>query len=190
MVEIKSWRQKGVLDGFVAMLIYYTADMFVIPHSLLLFYQMSLILNINFSSGGRGWFMFPFQTVSLHFKTTDLFPPAFLSRLSLAVASVTWLWPQQQPQILQIQGLKQQRSYYANLSLAGGGWVLRIGRLYLQGSVFKSCQFQSGCTPCKQCTTRGRTSSNHAPSWSDLARSKPSIPIMSHRQRPISTSMS
>ena len=44
----------------------------------------------QFLSWGRGWFIFPFLTVPLYFKTTDLFPPAFLSRLSLAVASVPW----------------------------------------------------------------------------------------------------
>ena len=97
MVETKSWRQKGVSDGFVVMLMYYIAAMFVIPHSLLLFYQMRLIFKYQFLSGGRGWFMFPFLTVPLYFKTTDLFPPAFLSRLSSAVASVPWLWPQRQP---------------------------------------------------------------------------------------------
>ena len=155
MVEIKSWRQKGVSDGFFAMLMYYIAAMFVIPHSLLLFYQMRLILSINFWAGGGGWFMFPFLTIPLYFKTTDLFPPALLSRLSLAVAYVPWLLPQQQPQIWKIQVLKQQRPYYANLSLAVGGRVLQLGRLYLRGSVFKSCQFHSGCTPCKQCTPRG-----------------------------------
>ena len=38
--------------------------------------------------GGRGSFMFPFLTVPLYFKTTDLFPTAFLYRLSLFVVSV------------------------------------------------------------------------------------------------------
>ena len=144
----------------------------------------------QFLSRGRGWFMFSFLTVSLYFKTTDLFPPAFLSRPSLDVASVPWLWPQRQPQIWQIQGLKKQRPYYANLALAGSGRVLRLGRLYLQRSVFKSCQFHSGCTPCKKCTPRGENYSKHAPSCLDLARSKPSSPSISCRQRPISTSMS
>ena len=54
MVEIKSRSQIGVLDGFVAMLMYHIAAMFVIPHSLLLFYQMRLILSINFWAGGGG----------------------------------------------------------------------------------------------------------------------------------------
>ena len=42
----------------------------------------------KFLSRGRGCFMFPFLTVPLSFKTTDIFPPDFLSRLYLAVASV------------------------------------------------------------------------------------------------------
>ena len=60
MVEIKSWRKKGVLDGFVTMLMYYIAAMFVITLSLLLFYQMRLILSINFWAGGWGDLCFPF----------------------------------------------------------------------------------------------------------------------------------
>ena len=59
MVEIKSWRQKGVSGGFVEMLMYYIAAMFVIPYSLLLFYQMRLILSINFWAGGGGDLYFP-----------------------------------------------------------------------------------------------------------------------------------
>ena len=143
-----------------------------------------------FLSGGRGWFMFTVLTVPFYLKTTDLFTPAFLSRLSLAVASIPWLWTKQQPHIWQIKGLKQQKPYYANLSLAGGGRVLRLVRLYLWGSVFKSCQFHSGCTPCKQCTLRETIYLKHAPSCSDIACSKPSRPSMSRRQIPISTSMS
>ena len=59
-----------------------------------------------FLSGGWGWFMFPFLTFPLYFKNTHLFPHAFLSCLSLDVAPVPWLWPQRQPQIWQIQGIK------------------------------------------------------------------------------------
>ena len=59
MVEIKSWRQKGVSDEFVAMLMYYIAAMFVIPCSLLFFNQMRLILSINFWAGGGGDLCFP-----------------------------------------------------------------------------------------------------------------------------------
>ena len=54
MVEIKSLRQKGVSDEFFEMLMYYIADMFIIPNLLLLFYRMRLILSINFWSGGGG----------------------------------------------------------------------------------------------------------------------------------------
>ena len=59
MVEIKSWRQKGISDGFVAMLMYYIAAMFVVPPSLLLFYRMRLILSVIFWAEGGSDLCFP-----------------------------------------------------------------------------------------------------------------------------------